>query len=349
MNTRAQRPTIKTICAMTGLSTATVSKALRRSPEVRPETRAIVEAAAEKVGYSTNLHGVRLRTGKTYQIAVLMTAPTSDATEWEGVEYAQLLSGISHAMEETRYRVALYAVRDHAEAQETLRQIIRDSQADGVILSGTRPYDERVALLQDAGFPFVTYGTTTDHGAHAFVDTDNDGIIRTAMARLFDRGHRRIALINPPAHLSYGQTRLETYRQMLSGAGIDYDPRLVAHDRLTPGFGRAQVMVMHSLPDPPTAYICANEASALGALSGFSASGLVHGRDAVINATDDLNVSAYFTPPLTTFYLPITRPAELLGHHILNAIDGSAPESLQTLLMPELIERSDDRLRGSAC
>lgn len=340
-----ERPTIKTICAMTGLSTATVSKALRKSPEVRPETRAIVEAAAEKVGYSTNLHGVQLRTGKTYQVAVLMTAPNADTSEWEGVEYAQLLSGISHAMEDTRYRVALYAVRDFAEAQDTLRQIIRNRQADGVILSGTRPDDARVSLLQDAAFPFVTYGTTSAHGPHPFVDADNDQIIRTALERLIARGHRRIALLNPPAHLSYGQTRQATYRQVLAAHGLPYDSRLVASDRLTPGFGRAQVIIMQSLPEHPTAYICANEASALGALAGFAECGLVHGRDAVINATDDLNVSAYFTPPLTTFYLPIARPAELLGRHILRAMAREEVGNLQTLLMPDLIERSDDRLR----
>lgn len=345
MNGSQERPTIKTICAMTGLSTATVSKALRHSPEVRPETRTIVEEAARKVGYSTNLHGVQLRTGKTYQVAILMTTPASGEIEWEGVEYSQLLAGISHAMEATRYRVSLYPVRDYDEAQETIRQIIRNRQADGVIFSSTRPNDVRVGLLQDADFPFVTYGTTAAAVPHAYVDSDNDGIVRTAMARLMARGHQRIALINPPDYLSYGQTRLAAYQEVLDGAGLPFDPALVAHDRLTPGFGRAQVLAMHALRAPPTAYVCANEASALGALSGFAECGLVHGRDAVINATDDLNVSAYFTPPLTTFSLPITRPAELLGRHILRSMAGEAPEKLQTLLMPDLIERNDDRLR----
>lgn len=345
-NKASERPTIKTICALTGLSTATVSKALRQSPEVRPETRAIVVAAAQKLGYSTNMHGVQLRTGKTYQVAAIMTAPTTDTSEWEGVEYAQLLSGISHAMEDTRYRVALYAVRTYDEAQSVIRQIIDNRQADGIIISGTRPDDARIRILQNAGFPFVTYGTTTAHGPHPFVDADNAGIIRMTLERLFARGHRRIALLNPPIHLSYSRTRLDTYRQVLGENRLPLDPTLIAHDRLTPGFGRSQVMAMHGLPNPPTAYVCANEAAALGALSGFAECGLVHGVDAVINATDDLNVSAYFTPPLTTFYLPITRPAELLGSYILRAMAGDPVEDLQTLLMPDLIERSDDRLRA---
>ena len=74
------------------------------------------------------------------------------------------------------------------------------------------------------------------------------------------------------------------------------------------------------------------------------ACGLVHGRDAVINATDDLNVSQYFAPPITTYFLPIHEPSEMLGRYILRRIEGEEPEALQTLIMPKLIERSDDRL-----
>ena len=65
--TSPERPTLKTICAMTGLSVATVSNALRGSEKVRPETRALVEEAAAKIGYSANLTGLQLRTGKSYQ------------------------------------------------------------------------------------------------------------------------------------------------------------------------------------------------------------------------------------------------------------------------------------------
>ena len=83
---------------------------------------------------------------------------------------------------------------------------------------------------------------------------------------------------------------------------------------------------------------------ALGAFSGFHERGLVHGRDAVISATDDLNVSQYFAPPITTYYLPIHEPSELHGRYILRRMEGEPPEALQTLIMPRLSERSDNRL-----
>ena len=340
----AARPTIKTICTLTGLSTATVSKALHGSPQVRPETRRQVEEAARSLGYAVNLDGVRLRTGKTYQIAAVMPAPAPGGRDWHGVEYAQLLAGISQAVEHSRYRVALHAVRDDAEARETVARIAGGGLADGVILSGTRPDDVRVRILQDAGLPFVTYGTTASARAHPFVDTDNAGVIRVSLGRLIAAGHRRIALVNPPAHLSWAITRSQTCRAVLAGAGLVFDPELVVDGPLTPGLGRAAVRALAGIADPPTAYVCANEAAALGALSGFSEAGLVHGRDAVIHATDDLNISAYLTPPITSFFLPIGRSAAVLGDHILRAIAGEPPETLQTFLMPELVVRADDRL-----
>ena len=145
------RPTLKTICAATGLSLATVSKALRGSDQVRPETRAVVEEAARAVGYSQNLAGLRLRTGKTFQIAAVMTVPEAESDEWEGVEYTQLLSGIAKAIEATPYRVALYAVPDHRAALAVIRRLVERREADGIILSGTRPEDARVAFLQQHG------------------------------------------------------------------------------------------------------------------------------------------------------------------------------------------------------
>lgn len=341
-----QRPTIKTIAQETGLSIATVSKALKGSPQVRPETRAIIVAAAERIGYQLNMHGVQLRTGKTYQVAAIMTAPGPKQNEWEGVEYAQLLSGISWALEDSPYRVSLYAVRNFEESLETIRQIVSLRKADGIIISGTRGTDPRVDIMQEKDFPFVTYGTTIGNAPHAFVDADNEQMIRNCIARLAARGHRRIALINPMSDLTYAMIRLDAYRIALEAANLSFDPALVAHGRLTPAFGRESVLTMADLDDPPTAYVCANEASALGAFSGFHARGLVHGRDAVINATDDLNVSQYFAPPITTYFLPIHEPSELLGKYILRRMEGEPPEALQTLIMPKLIERSDDWISG---
>ncbi len=113
-------------------------------------------------------------------------------------------SAVFPGAEESPYRVSLYAVRDFEESQETIRQIVAMKKADGIIISGTRADDPRIRLMQEAEFPFVTYGMSIHNAPHAYVDADNAQMIRLSMARLIERGHRRIALLNPKEQFTYG-------------------------------------------------------------------------------------------------------------------------------------------------
>ncbi|MCZ4271039.1 LacI family DNA-binding transcriptional regulator [Maritalea porphyrae] len=338
------RPTIKTIAKETGLSTATVSKALNGSDQVRPVTRDKILDVAKKLGFELNISGVQLRTGKTYQIAMVTIIASPQDDEWGGVGYTHLISGLNHAIEHSPYRVVQYQVGSFQESLETIKRIVVNRKADGIIISGTRPQDERIKYMQAQDFPFVSYGTSAVSQPHAFVDTDNSRIIAICVDRLIAKGHKRLAMLDANAELMYAQERMNAYKKALERAGLPLDPALMANGRLTAAFGREQLFEMSTLDEPPTAYICANEATALGVLSGFHVRGLVHGKDAVVIATDDLKVSQYFTPPITTCYLPISKPSEMLGRFMLRLLDGEAPEKLQKLFVPDLIERSADVL-----
>ncbi|MGH6808637.1 MAG: LacI family DNA-binding transcriptional regulator, partial [Ensifer adhaerens] len=98
---RTPAPTIKTLAEITGYSIATISKALRDSPVVAPVTRDLIFKAAREVGYQANARGMALRTGKSFQAAVLMPVTAARDYEWDGVEYTQVLSGVSQALEGT--------------------------------------------------------------------------------------------------------------------------------------------------------------------------------------------------------------------------------------------------------
>jgi LacI family transcriptional regulator len=338
------RPTIKTIAKETGLSTATVSKALNGSDQVRPKTRDKILDVAKRLGYELNISGVQLRTGKTYQIAMVTVIAHPQDDEWGGVGYTQLVSGINHVLENTPYRVVQYQVRSYEESVETIKRIVVNRKADGIIISGTRIDDERVKYMQAQEFPFVTYGTSTSDISHAYVDTDNERIVSICVERLIAKGHKRIAMLNADARLMYTQVRLGAYKSSLQRHNIEFDEALFVTGRLTPAYGREKLFELSTLKEPPTAYICANEASALGVLSGFHVRGLVHGKDAIVIATDDLNVSQYFSPPITTCYLPISKPSETLGRYMLRLLEGEKPEQLQKLFLPDLIERNADTL-----
>lgn len=338
------RPTVKTLSEMTGFSIATISKALRNSPVVTEQTRAAITEAAAKVGYQVSLKGRSLRTGKSYQIAVLMPLAVAKSHEWNGVEHAEILAGIAEGLEGSPYRLAVHLVRDTDDSLDVVRSIVEGHLADGLIFSGILHEDPRIALLIERGFPFVTLGRSHMAAPHAFVDIDSDWAAHAATRRLLDGGHRRIALVNPDPALAYSVDRITGYTRALAEAGLAPDPALIASGDLTTRHGKAAALALRTLADPATGFVCVNESTALGVLSGLHETGLRIGAEASVIAYDDINASAYFHPPLTTFLYPLETLSRVLAAFMLRLLQGEDPAALTHFVRPELIVRQSDRL-----
>lgn len=341
-----RRPTIKTLSGVTGFSIATISKALHDSPVVTQETKDLIRKAAAEIGYEASMRGMSLRTGLTYQIAVLMPVPAEIGFEWGGVEYTQILSGISQALEGSPYRIAVHIVRDADDGLAVARRIVAQGIADGVIFSGIRARDERIEFLLESGFAFVTLGRCRSPLEYAHVDVDNDWAAHAATKRLIEGGHRRIALINPEPELSYALDRIDGFRRALASSGLPGCDDLIVAGDLTAFFGKSSAIGLRGIADPPTGFVCVNESTALGVLAGLREVGLTVGIDAAVIAYDDINASAYFAPPLTTFYLPIEHLGRRLGSFLLRRLAGEAPAALAEVFRPELVVRQTDRLGG---
>ncbi|MFY2825530.1 LacI family DNA-binding transcriptional regulator [Ruegeria sp. MALMAid1280] len=336
------RATIKSIAKETGYSVGTVSNALRRAASVREETRQEIQAAATRLGYRVNMDGLKLRTNKSFRIAVLVSVSPDAAEEWEGVEFTRILAGISAALQDSRYEMSVFNVADIPDAMTVLARIVQDGLADGVIFSGTLHDDPRIAYLQQNAFPFVTMGMSDSETPHAFVDFDSQAAAFDATTRLVRLGHRRIALVNPPTGLIYARQRQTGYEQALANAWIAPDPALIFNGPTTARTGQRSFDALMRLPDRPTACICANEAMTLGVLSAAHAAGVRVGRDLVVISTDDLQLSRYFVPPPSTYYVPIDETSRLLGEYMLKALDGADPSETQKKIRATLIERQPD-------
>ncbi|OCC03819.1 LacI family transcriptional regulator [Labrys sp. WJW] len=341
---RPSPPTIKTLADKTGYSIATISKALRGHAVVAPETRDAIFRAAQEIGYQANTRGMALRTGKTYQAAVLMPVTAAPNYEWDGVEYTQILSGISQALEGSEYRISVHVIRDAADGCETARRIVEQGLADGLIFSGILADDPRIDLLVAQDFPFVSLGRCRGDLDYAYVDIDNEWAAHAATARLIAGGHRRIALVNPQRRLSYAMDRIDGFSRAFAEAGLIASSDLVVEGDLSTAFGHKAAVELLGQAEPPTAFVCVNESTTLGVLSGLAGLGRRVGTDIDVIAYDDINVSAYFTPPVTTFYQPIEICGRLLGQYLLERMAGTAPLALKQTFRPELVVRQPDDL-----
>ncbi|WP_246248941.1 LacI family transcriptional regulator [Chelativorans alearense] len=332
---RQGRPTLKTISEITGLGVTTVSRALKNGPELSAETRARVRSVADDIGYRPNRAGVRLRTGRTYVIGLILDQDVTIA-EFE----RRIILGASSVLFETDYHLVVTPLRRGANVMEPVRYVVETGAADGLIFTHTQPRDERVRYLLARQFPFVTHGRTDMGLAHAFYDFDNERFMVEAVERLRAKGRRRLALIPPSDSLTCAYHMfdgfLEATREsglegiVVEGIDLDSDPlkfRVVGRQ-------------LASGPNPPDGYICANETRSIALMAGLREAGFDVGIDGDVIAKETSELLNHITPAIDSFYEDLTFAGEELARLLLRRIAGTPVSELQTIAAPQLHQRT---------
>lgn len=194
------RPTLKTISQLSGFAVPTVSRALGDAPDIGQETKKTVRRIADELGYVPNRAGLRLRTGRTNVISLVL--PIEDDVM---SHTAQLISGLASELRNTRYHLNVTPWFIGDDPLKSVRYIVETKSADAIILNQTTPQDPRVAYLMEQHFPFATHGRTDWSKDHPYFDYDNTAFAHIGIRKLVERGRSRIFAILPPADQSYSQ------------------------------------------------------------------------------------------------------------------------------------------------
>jgi LacI family transcriptional regulator len=328
--TRANRATLRTISELTGLSLSTVSLSLRGGGNLRPETRARIADVAHAVGYVPDRAGVRLRTGKTNVIALVLDG-AENALGWA----RQMIHGIGDAIRDSHYHLNVMPDFDRTASVDTIRYILNNRTADGVILTHSAPRDPRVAMMMEADFPFVTHGRTEFFTPHAYHDFDSDSYVRLAVERLVSQGARRLmAVIWDDQTYNFHNTR-RSFLDAVARCGVEgriSDEDAFVHGRTLAirDYGAA----LACDPDRPDGILCDGELPAMAMASGLRAGGLVIGRDVrlICKRTSEL-LPALF-PEVESIEEDVHAAGKELTRLLISRIDGTPPEKLQTLATP---------------
>lgn len=275
---------LKELSRLLNLSATTVSRALNGYPEVNEETRARVLAAARRHGYVPNQMARRLATGRAMAIGHVVKLSSHQMIN---PMFAEFVLGAGETYSALGYDMVLSIVPEAREA-EAYEAMARHQKVDGVILHGPLIHDARVDLLQRLRLPFLMHGRDDrPEGSYPWLDISNRAAFRRATDHLLDLGHRRIALANGPANMSFCWRRQTGYEQALTARGLAPDPALVRSSDMTEPFGHAVVRELMAQPDPPTAFLVSAITIALGALRAVRELGLTPGVDVSIVAHDD--------------------------------------------------------------
>ncbi len=331
-NTRrpaGQRVTLRTIAEMTGLSLSTVSLSLRGGTTLKQETRDKVAEAARTLGYVPDRAGVRLRTGKTNVIALVL-----DGAE-DSIDFArQMIQGIGQAIKGTRYHLTVIPEFERHNSTETIRYVLDNRTADGVIITHTGPRDRRVQMMIDADFPFVSHGRTEFYTPHPYHDFHSEAFAEMAVQRLAGKGCRRAMLVIGDDSTTNYHNIVTAFHRAAARAGME--ARVLEESQgLSPAEIRSLGLELCNQPDRPDGIICDSEMRTIALVGGLQEGGLVLGRDVHLVYKQTSGILPTLFPALDSIREDVFAAGGELTRLLLRRIEGADSASLQSLAEPQ--------------
>ncbi|MBE3583401.1 MAG: LacI family DNA-binding transcriptional regulator [Limnochordaceae bacterium] len=332
---------LKEVAKQLGLAPSTVSRALNHPEMVSAETRVRVEEAVRRVRYQPDRIARSLRVRQTSTIGLVVSDILNPF-------HAALASAIEEAAQQHGFTVILGNSNEDIQREQAYLEVLVASRVRGVILVPSGVNTKGVQWVVGQGVPLVQVDRLTPGVKTDAVLLDNQRGAALAVEHLVGLGHRRIAMIAGPPHLTTGEQRLQGYWAALERAQIRPDERWVfpGNFRESGGYNGARSLL--SLPPDvrPTALITANNEMAAGAVKALGELGLALGRDVSLVTFDDARWAQYILPPLTV----VAQPVEEIGQTAVDVLfrhfaGGSGLPARPTVytLQPYLVARASTR------
>lgn len=240
---------LKAIAKQLGISVTTVSRALNGYDDVSQETRARVEAEAQRRGYRPNTFARRLKMGTIDAVGLVF--PVHPAPLNNNV-FLEMVGEISHEL--ARHDIDLLLIADDEQADKHgYMRMVQGRRVDALIVAHTLDDDPRLAQLQASGFPFLALGRSRLAQPYAWFDFDNYAGTCRATRHLIQQGHQRIALLGENNNQAFILQRRNGYLDALREAGLS-DAWLRSVPATRRGGYQATLELLR-LPEPPTAII----------------------------------------------------------------------------------------------
>jgi DNA-binding LacI/PurR family transcriptional regulator len=306
--------TIRDIAREAGVSTATVSRALRGLPNVDPTTRHHVMSVAERMDYVISPTASRLATGRTRAIAVI----TPFVARWY---FATVLSGAERVFHEADFDLLLFGTGEPSEPHRVPSHRRLRHKADGFLVLSLDPESEDVAGLFDLDLPVVLVGTASPRAVATLVDDVKGACLATQ--HLIDLGHQDIAIISGrmlPSPFTPDADRYEGFLRTMAAAGLTPDPAFTTYGSFTIAGGEAAMEGLLSQPKRPTAVFAISDEMAFGAIRALRQHGLTPGVDVSVVGYDGHELAEMLD--LTTVIQPVeqlgVRGAQLMLERLLD-------------------------------
>jgi DNA-binding LacI/PurR family transcriptional regulator len=328
-----------------GVSQSTVSRALRGSAQVNPDTRRKIQALAKQLNYKVDKNASSLRCQNARTLALLLFEdPTSDDSLINPF-FHSMLGSITNACARRGYDLLI----SFQQSSEDWHADYQDShKADGLILLGYGDYlayRDRSQRLVAQGTCFVRWGAVLPDQPDISIGCDNHSGGHAVTQHLLQQGCRRIAFIGSASgHYPEFFERYRGYLEALQDAGIAADPALRCDAQSTEQAGDDAMRSLLASGAEFDAVFAGSDLIAIGAMRALNERGLKIPDDIAVAGFDDIPIASFINPPLTSVHQDTVLAGARLVDNLIKLING---EPAQTEILPAklMVRRSSQRGR----
>ena len=336
------RKTIRDVAEQAGVSLGTASNVLNRPDIVAPDTLARVLEVIDRIGFVRSSAAHQMRGGNSRCFgAVVLDASNPFATE--------TIRGLEDAVHEQGCAVVVCSTDGSPDREARYLRLLEEQRVQGIVITPATRSIRHLETLRDRGTLVVLLDRRSRDGELCSVSVDHARGGELAARHLFELGHRRVAFINGPLHLSQCSERRRGMRRAARQAGFDAEASIIEYtiDPIT-AFEQAELAVDEflDLPDRPTAVVCVNDQVAFTVLRALAERRVRVPRDISVVGYDDVDFAEMLSPALTS----IRQPKYELGRAAAELLIAETVDPLHRhgdiRFEPELIARQSTTARA---
>jgi LacI family transcriptional regulator/LacI family purine nucleotide synthesis repressor len=324
-----------------GVSIATVSKAFKQGSDIGETTRQKILKIAEKNNYAPNSVARSLTTNESQLIGVFFNSSLDEGLH--NMFFQEVIFGMERKLGPAGYDYVYFSDQKwHDNNRYDYLGKCKDRLVDGAILLGVSQ-SERMQALLESDLPVVLIDLQVNNEFTTYVRSKHKQAAREVVDYLYNKGHEKIGIITGPTDINPIGNRLEGYQEMVEEFNLPQRESWLVETNFKEADGFAAMEKLINLDDRPTAVFCQSDALAIGALKAVKEAGLSVPEDFSLVGFDNIELSQYVEPALTTVGQHSYRIGEEAVEQLLKMVRSSETGVEPVELETELIERESCR------
>src|SRR6266851_7056325 len=309
---------IREIAKRARVSTATVSRTINRVPTVNAQLAKRVWSVIEELGYYPNTQARALVSGRSRIFGLIVSEMTNPF-------FPEIMQVFETIAVQHRYEILLTSTGNDPKRMESSVRRMIERRAEGVAIMTFGMEELLLEDLKSRQVPlvFVDVGPPRPRVSNIRIDYLHG--IRQAVQHLAALRHEKIAFITGPLSLKSALARKDAFIRSMSEIGMAADPELIVEGNHTLEGGEEAFSKLLNRHLRPTAVLCSNDMTAIGVMRKCYSEKIVVPRDLSVIGFDNIHLSQYIIPPLTTIEMSQAELGRLAFQALLHDVQRETP------------------------